>query len=61
MSKQSKDQYDDKGNLINGYNYELRVWVLNGIIQNCGHPETMRPGCCNADKFQGKRLVEVKF
>jgi|TARA_R110000822_G_C14888127_1_gene447384 hypothetical protein len=37
------------------YNYELQVWVKNGIIQPCGHPDTMKTNghCCDQDKFKG--------
>ena len=30
------------GRVWNGFDYELQVWVVNGIIQRCGHPDTMR-------------------
>src|SRR5713226_7686913 len=30
------------GRVWNGFDYELQVWVADGIIQRCGHPDTMR-------------------
>ncbi len=52
----SKDQFDNKGILVTGYDYNLQVWVIDYIIQNCGHPASMRPGCCNHDRLQGKDI-----
>ena len=53
----SNNQYN-KDSLINGFDYELQVWVINGIIQNCGHPEGT---CnCNARKYKGQTLASVK-
>jgi len=51
------------GRVFNGYDYALQVWVKEGIIQRCGHPDSMRPGgrpCCNAFKLAGKSIHEVK-
>lgn len=33
------------GRLINGYDYENQVWVVNGKYVRCGHPENMNCGC----------------
>lgn len=41
------------------YNYAVQVWLVNGVIQPCKHPATMRANgqhCCNADKFKGMSL-----
>lgn len=27
------------------FNYDLQVWIVDGIIQRCGHPESMDCGC----------------
>ncbi len=40
------------------FDYRLQVWVKNGIIQNCGHPESMRPGCCNGDRLKGLKVED---
>lgn len=44
MSRASADQYKD-GKLFNGYDYDNQTWVREGIIQRCGHPESMDCGC----------------
>jgi hypothetical protein len=33
------------GKIINGYDYKNQCWIINGIIQRCGHPEAMDCGC----------------
>ena len=46
----------------NGFDYELQVWVANGIIQRCGHPDTMRSSknsCCNAYRLAGQNILDV--
>jgi len=58
--RKSKNEFDEKGNLINGFDYNLQVWVVNGIIQFCGHPAEMQPNCCNAGRLFGKKLSDVK-
>lgn len=52
----SKDIFDNQGILQTGYDYDLQVWVIDYIIQNCGHPDSMRPNCCNRDRLQGKDI-----
>jgi hypothetical protein len=27
------------------FNYENQCWIVDGIIQRCGHPEEMQCGC----------------
>jgi hypothetical protein len=58
--RRSTDQHDDQGNLVNGFDYDLQVWVKGGIIQDCGHPERMRPGCCNADLLKGREIAKAR-
>ena len=45
------------------YDYDLQVWVKDGIVQRCGHTDS-QPGiggyCCNAKRFAGRKLDEVK-
>ena len=45
MSRQSQDQYDSDGKLVNGYDYQNQCWVMNYIIQDCGHPLNMKCSC----------------
>jgi hypothetical protein len=50
------------GRVWNGFDYELQVWVAHGIIQRCGHPDTMRlseKSCCNAYRLAGQNILDV--
>jgi hypothetical protein len=59
VTRLSKDKIKH-GLVWNGYDYSLQVWVVDGIIQDCGHPLEMKAtGCCNACKLAGKKIVEV--
>ena len=61
MSRLSGDEIQH-GRVWNGFDYELQVWVVNGIIQHCGHPDTMRSPknfCCNACRLAGRSIVDV--
>lgn len=50
------------GRVWNGFDYDLQAWVVNGVIQRCGHPQTMcsdgRP-CCNAYRLAGQTILDV--
>jgi hypothetical protein len=35
------------------FNYDLQVWIVAGLVDQCCHPDRMRPNCCNADRFAG--------
>ena len=50
------------GHVWNGIDYELQVWVVDGIIQDCGHPATMRfqdRPCCNAYRLAGQKILDI--
>ena len=50
------------GRVWNGIDYELQVWVVDGIIQDCGHPATMRfqdKPCCNAYRLAGQKILDI--
>ena len=50
------------GRVWNGFDYELQVWVIDGTIQNCGHPATMRfqsRSCCNTYRLAGQNILDV--
>ena len=50
------------GRVWNGFDYELQLWVANGMIQGCGHPETMRlqdRSCCNAYRLAGRSILDL--
>jgi len=54
----SDDEYDPDGYLLNGFDYDLQVWVRNGRILDCGHPAAMRANgpCCNAHRLAGQSI-----
>ena len=58
-----KDQHLNKGNLWNGFDYDLQVYVRVGKILNCAHPDHMTKDgypCCNARKFKTETLKQVR-
>ena len=54
----SGDQIVD-GFVINGFDYQLQCWVINGIIQRCGHPDLMKCGCYGRD-HAGERIQDTR-
>lgn len=44
MTRLSGDEFRH-GKLFNGFDYANQVWVIDGIIQRCGHPESMDCKC----------------
>lgn len=51
------------GYVWNGFDYALQVWVRDGVIESCGHPERMRSSgapCCDAYRLAGQRITEVE-
>ncbi len=36
------------------YDYEVQAWVKHGVYTQCGHPASMRPGCCYAGSHAGE-------
>ena len=59
MSRVSRDDYDREGDLRNGYDYELQVWVLGYKVQECGHLSS-DPDCCQASRFAGQDIRLVR-
>lgn len=49
--RHSNDQYQD-GQLINGYDYQLQVWVQDGICDDIG---------LNSHRFKGKSWREARI
>lgn len=39
MSRTSTNQLTADGTLLNGFDYTNQAWVINGIYQDCGHPQ----------------------
>lgn len=59
MTRTNRDEIKE-GYVWNGYDYSLQVWVVNGIVRNCGHPVQMRKkGCCNMNRLVGRRITEI--
>ena len=49
MTRVSGDEWRD-GHVWNGFDYALQVWVVEGVVQPCGHPPAMsrHAPCCAA-------------
>jgi hypothetical protein len=61
MTRESGDELR-AGRVFNGFDYQVQVWVVGGVVQRCGHPTSMRPAggpCCNAYRHVGKRIAQV--
>jgi hypothetical protein len=57
VTRWSADELRD-GYVWNGFDYALQVWVVDGMIQRCGHPAAMarREPCCTAFTLAGRRI-----
>ena len=42
------------------YDYALQVWVKHDLVEPCGHPRHMWPGCCAAERFHGMWSWEAR-
>lgn len=58
MRRSSNEEID--GRLVNGFDYDLQVWVLGGVVQDCGHPSGGTRGCCNARMYSGRTLEAAR-
>ena len=47
------------GKIKNGYCYDFQCWVNGFIVEQCGHPESMRPSCCFAGKNAGRDIRDI--
>lgn len=56
MSRTSGNVYTTEGALWHGFDYDMQVWVEDGIVLACGHPSDMVCGC-NGRKFAGRLLA----
>lgn len=60
MSRQSVDIVSSDGTIKDGYDYNLQVWVVGGLVTDCGHPEQMKKtGCCNSHRFAGQKISSI--
>lgn len=52
------DERDAQGSLVNGFDYDLQVWVRDGIVLNCGHCAGY---CgCNARIYSGQTIKAAR-
>ena len=50
MSRESTDELAPDGTILNGYDYNLQVWVMGGICQDVG---------LNSDKYEGRKVTDI--
>jgi DNA-binding transcriptional regulator YiaG len=60
MSRLSTDEVVN-GHIHNGFDYNLQIWIIRGVIQPCTHPARMRERgfCCNQNKYAGLIIGDV--
>ena len=61
MTRLSSDEIRG-GYLFNGFDYNINVWVVDGVIRRCAHPASMRPRgvpCCNAYRYAGQPIAQM--
>lgn len=60
MTRVSSDEIRD-GRVWNGFDYQLQVWVKDGIILDCEHPEYMRRDgpCCDRNRYAGQSILDI--
>ncbi len=60
--RESSDEIQN-GFVWNGFDYALQVWVSDGVIMPCVHPNWMRSSeeaCCPAYHLAGRLITEVE-
>ncbi len=50
MSRESSDELAADGTILNGFDYNLQVWVKAGICQDVG---------LNSDKYVGQKVATI--
>ena len=63
MTRSSRDElHPATGRVWNGFDYQLQVWVRNGIVDPGGHPAEMRTNgpCCNQHAYAGQSILEIR-
>ena len=61
MTRSSGDElHPATGRVWNGFDYQLQVWVRNGIVQPCGRPPERRAlgPCCAQDTYAGRSILD---
>ena len=44
------------------YDYDNQAWIVDGVYQDCGHPESMATECarlCYGRKHKGERAPSI--
>ena len=50
-------ELDCFGHVINGYDYQLQVWVQGWTVQGCEHPPELKgEENCNSRRYAGKDI-----
>ncbi|KKM20846.1 hypothetical protein LCGC14_1641400 [marine sediment metagenome] len=50
MSRKSTDELAPDGSILNGFDYNLQVWVLNGICEDVGMGR----------KYAGQKVTDIQ-
>ena len=61
MSRVSRDEIK-AGFVWNGYDYNLQVWVRDGVVQRCGHGFSALhdPPCnCKSKEYVGRAIETI--
>lgn len=58
--RESTNELSADGLVRDGFDYDVQVWVSGGIVQRCGHPESMGPTCCNGRIYAGKAIAHAR-
>jgi len=60
VTRFSRDELRN-GFVWNGFDDALQVWVVDGVVQRCGHPPAMRrwDPCCPAFVLAGRRIDTI--
>lgn len=60
MTRLSRDEVRS-GRVWNGFDYRLQVWVIDGNVQPCAHPERMRRDgpCCLQAQYAGQSILDL--
>ncbi len=65
MSRMSRDELAEDGSILNGYDYNVQVWVEEGFVQMCGHREDEDDDgrthgfCCAAKQYAGRHIATI--
>ena len=61
MTRVSEDELRE-GYVFNGFDYNVQLWIVDGVVRRCGHPASMRlrgVPCCNAYRYASQPVARV--